>query len=351
MGQKPHTKERDEVRQRFRNVTCSKDKTMVLAGDVGGTKTYLGLFRRGKRRPVLKVLETYASHKAPNLEHIIHAFLERHQPSLASACLGIAGPVKNGRCRTTNLPWDVSERKIKHRFGWGEVRLINDLTAAAYAVPLLTKGELFPLNQVKKIKGENLGLIAPGTGLGMALLVWKDGRYIPVPSEGGHSDFAPNNDAELALWQYLHRRIGHVSVERVLSGPGLFMIYCWLKHTGQFAEPAWLAQRIKEGDPPRVISEAALAEKEPLCLKTLDLFVSILGAAAGNLALTGLTKGGICLGGGICPKILPKLKEDRFMRAFTDKGRFKELLQEIPVQVILNDKAALLGAAHCALGI
>jgi len=332
-------------------MTYSKDKTMVLAGDIGGTKTNLGLFRRGKRRPLLKVLETYSSRKAPNLESIIDDFLKKHPASLAGACFGMAGPVKNGRCRTTNLPWDVSERKIKNRFGWGRVRLINDLTATAYAVPLLTKGELFPLNQRKTTKEKNLGLIAPGTGLGMALLVWGDGHYMPVPSEGGHSDFAPKDGAEAALWQYLHQRVGHVSLERVLSGPGLFIIYCWLKFTGQEAEPPWLAQRINEDDPSRVIAEAALVAKDPLCVKTLNLFVSILGGAAGNLALTGLTKGGIFLGGGISPKILPKLEEDIFMHAFTNKGRFKGLLQEIPVHVILNDKAALLGAAYCAFSI
>jgi glucokinase len=329
----------------------ARDKTMVLAGDIGGTKTYLGLFRRGKRRPLLDVLETHASRKAPNLESIIDDFLSRHEAALTGVCLGIAGPVSNGRCKTTNLPWHVSERKIKNRFGWRQVRLINDLTATAYALPLLTKGELSPLNRPKKTKGANLGLIAPGTGLGMALLMWHEGHYIPVPSEGGHSDLAPNNDAELALWQYLHQRVGHVSVERVLSGPGLFMIYTWLKQTGRWTEPRWLAKRISEGDPPRVISQAAQEEKEPLCAKTLDVFVSILGGTAGNLALTGLTKGGVYLGGGICPKILPKLKEDRFMLAFTNKGRFKGLLEEMPVYVILNDKAALLGAAHCACAI
>ena len=332
-------------------MTSSKDKTMVLAGDIGGTKTHLGLFRRGKQRPVLKVLETYASQKAPNLENVLDDFCNKHRVPPDNACFGIAGPVKNGRCKATNLPWDVSERRIKHRFGWDQVRLINDLTATAYAVPLLTKGELFPLNQQKRTKGENLGLIAPGTGLGMALLVWGDGHYMPVPSEGGHSDFAPSNDVEVALWQYLHQRVGHVSVERVLSGPGLFIIYCWLKYTGQSAEPTWLAQRMNQDDPAKVISQAALVEKEPLCVKTLDLFVSILGAAAGNLALTGLTKGGIYLGGGICPKILPKLQEDMFMYAFTNKGRFKGLLQEMPVHVILNDKAALLGAAHAGFTI
>jgi glucokinase len=272
-----------------------------------------------------------------------------HQVSISSACFGVAGPVKNGRCKTTNLPWDVSERKLKNRFGWDKVCLINDLTATSYAVPLLTGRELFSLNRGKKTKGGSIGLIAPGTGLGMALMVWRDGNYIPMPSEGGHSDFAPQNETEVALWHYLHVRLGHVSVERVLSGPGLFIIYCWLKFTGQGSEPTWLAQRMNEDDPSKVISEAALVEKEPLCVKTLDLFVSILGATAGNLALTGLTRGGIYIGGGIAPKILPKLGEDLFIKAFVDKGRFTGLLQSIPVRVILNDKAALLGAAHCAL--
>jgi glucokinase len=321
---------------------------MVLAGDIGGTKTNLGVFLEGKRRPLVRVFETYSSTQVPNLEYIIDLFLEKHQVSIASACFGIAGPVKNGRCKITNLPWDVSERKLKNRFGWGRVSLINDLTATAYAIPILTKKELFSLNQGKTAKGENLGLIAPGTGLGMALLVWRDGQYIPVPSEGGHSDFAPNDETEMALWQYLHRRVGHVSAERVLSGPGLFIIYCWLKYTGQGTEPAWLAEKMNGDDPSKVISEAALVQKEPLCVKTLDLFVSIFGAVAGNLALTGLTNGGIYLGGGISPRILPNLEEDIFMKAFTDKGRFKELLKQIPVQVITNDKAALLGAAQCA---
>ena len=321
----------------------------ILAGDIGGTKTNLGLFTRGKRRPVLKVLETYASPESSNLENIIDRFLERHEVSISNACFGIAGPVKNGRCKTTNLPWDVSERKLKNRFGWNQVLLVNDLTASAYAIPSLTKRELFPLNQTKTASKGNLGLIAPGTGLGTALMIWKDSQYVPVPSEGGHADFAPKNKAEIDLWQYLHQRLGHVSMERVLSGPGLFIIYCWLKYTGQGVEPTWLTQKMNEDDPPKVISEAALVERQPLCVKALDLFVSIFGSAAGNLALTGLTRGGIYLGGGIAPRILPKLQEGPFMRAFVDKGRFSGLLSQIPVQVILNDRAALIGAAVCAL--
>ncbi|MBE9582220.1 MAG: glucokinase [Proteobacteria bacterium] len=321
---------------------------MVLAGDIGGTKTNLGLFSKGKRRPLLKAIETYPSRKALNLEQIIEQFLAKHPVSISSACLGIAGPVENGLCKTTNLPWTVSERKIKNRFGWDKVRLINDLAATAWAVPVLTKSEFVALNRQRPARGGNLGLIAPGTGLGMALLVSKDGQYIPIPSEGGHSDFAPQSESELALWQYLNQRVGHVSVERVLSGPGLFIIYCWLKYTGQGEEPAWLAEKMNENDPSKVIAEAALVDEQPLCVKTLNLFVSIFGAAAGNLALTGLTTGGVYLGGGIPPKILPKLKEDVFMKAFTNKGRFRGLLGQIPVRVIMNDKAALLGAACCA---
>jgi len=321
---------------------------MVLAGDIGGTKTNLGLFKRGKRRPLLKITETYRNKGVPSLEHIVDLFLKKHPGEVRGACLGIAGPVNKGRCRITNLPWEVSERKLKNRFGWNRVKLINDLTATALAVPVLTQRELFALNEETAPKGKNLGLIAPGTGLGMALLVWKDGEYVPVPSEGGHSDFAPNNQVEMALWQYLHQRLGHVSVERILSGPGLFIVYCWLKFTGQGEEPAWVAERMEEEDPAKVISEAALVGKVPLCTKTLDVFVSVLGACAGNLALTGLTSGGMYLGGGIPPKILNKLQEDIFLRAFTNKGRFEKLLKRIPVWVIRNDKAALLGAARCA---
>ena len=326
-----------------------KKGPFVLAGDVGATKTNIGLFRKGKRRPLLKAIETYSSGEAPGLENIVDRFLKGHEVAVSGACFGVAGPVKNGRCRTTNLPWHVSARKLKNRFKWDSVRLINDLAATAYAVPLLTERELYPLNRAKASKGEPLGLIAPGTGLGMALMIWKDDRYVPVASEGGHSDLAPNNQVEAALWQYVHVRIGHVSTERLLSGPGLFIIYCWLKFSGRAKEPEWLAKAMIEADPSEVISEAALVKGEPICVKTLELFSSIFGAAAGNLALTALTRGGIYLGGGIAPKILPKLEDGLFMQAFLNKGRFRELVSQIPVRVILNERAALLGAAACAL--
>ena len=325
------------------------NESIILAGDIGGTKTNLGLFIQGKRRPLLQIIETYSSRGALKLEDIIERFLARHHVSITSACFGIAGPVVNGRCKTTNLPWDVSEARIKGLFRWERVRLVNDLTATAQGIPLLNSRELVSLNRARPRKGQNLGLIAPGTGLGKALLIYQEGRYISVSSEGGHADFSPNNEDEVKLWQYLHKRLGHVSIERVLSGPGLLNIYSWMKDSGRHREPAWLAGKIKEMDPARVITEAAINMKNPLCVEALNMFVSILGAVSANLALTGMTTGGIYLGGGIPPKILSVLKEGPFMKAFTNKGRFKDLLEKIPVRVILNDRTALLGAAFCAL--
>jgi glucokinase len=325
------------------------NELIILAGDIGGTKTNLGLFLQGKKRPLLKVIETYSSREAIKLENIIEQFLERHPVSISSACFGIAGPVVNGRCKTTNLPWDVSETQIKGFFDWEEVRLINDLTATGQGIPLLNSRELISLNSVKTRKGQNLGLIAPGTGLGMALLIYQEGRYQSVSSEGGHADFSPNNEEEVKLWQYLHKRLGHVSIERVVSGPGLLNIYAWMKESRRHKEPKWLARKIKEMDPARVITEAAIKKTNPLCIEALNMFVSILGGISGNLALTGMTTGGIYLGGGIPPKILPVLQKGLFIKAFTNKGRFKDLLEKMPVRVILNDRTALLGAASFAL--
>jgi glucokinase len=258
----------------------------------------------------------------------------------------VAGPVENGRSILTNLPWTISENQIKKNFKWVHVRLINDLVATAQAVPLLTSLEVASLSKATVIKKGNIGLIAPGTGLGMALLIRTEKGDVPVPSEGGHVDFGPNNEMEVELWQYLHQNLGHVSVERILSGRGLFNIYSWLKDSKRFQEPDQLAKDLMEMDPARVISKAAMEGEEPLCIEALNRFVAIFGAVAGNLALMGRTVGGIYLGGGIPPKILPKLKEDIFLNAFTNKGRFKEFMERVPVKIILNDKATLLGAAH-----
>ena len=215
---------------------------IVMAGDIGGTKTNLGLFIKGKTRPSPKVIETYPSRDAKDLTELIAKFIRNHPAHLDSACFGIAGPVINGRCQTTNLPWIVSENRIQRRFNWPRVRLINDLTATAKAINLLNRRELLPLNHARIRKRQNMALVAPGTGLGQALLIFQNGNHWPIASEGGHTDFAPNTGNEIKLWQHLHRRYGHVSAERVISGPGLANIYSWLKDSGRYREPLWLSR-------------------------------------------------------------------------------------------------------------
>ena len=329
-------------------MTTSK-KAWVLAGDIGGTKTNLGLFERAKGRPLLRVQETYPSAQAKGLEDIISVFLRQHPARVFGASFGIAGPVEGGRVKTTNLPWELSEAALAKRFRWKAVSLINDLVATVMAIPSLTGRETVLLNKGKRAVGENIGLVAPGTGLGMALLVRSDNGYIPLASEGGHADFGPNDSQEMALWQYLRRRFGHVSAERVLSGPGLVNIYCWLRDSNRYKEPRWLKKKTAEGDPARAITEAAIHRGTPIAVAALKRFVAILGSVAGNVALTGMTTGGMYLGGGIPPKILEQMRSPIFLEAFVGKGRFQPLLEKIPIRVILNDKAALLGAAVHAL--
>ena len=323
-------------------------KKKVLAGDIGGTNTRLGIFSMGSQRPELEAFKVYSSRDAADLEPILEKFLKDTKSSICGACFGIAGPVDRGRSQTTNLPWEVSERRLKKRFNWPQVRLLNDLSAMAHAVAVLAPEELDALNHGEPISNSPMGVIAPGTGLGMALLVPDKKRFTVLPSEGGHSDFAPTRKIEVQLWQHLHQSAGHVSVERLLSGPGLVNIYNWLRETGRVNEPRWLADRMKAEDPAKVISATALENSVPICVEALEVFISIFGAVAGNFALIGLTRAGIYLGGGIAPQILAKLKDGLFIKSFINKGRFKELLQQIPVYVILNEKAPLLGAAVCA---
>lgn len=321
------------------------NKAYVLAGDVGGTKTNLGIFSKGARRPLLKVFETYPSSQYPDIETIVNNFFKKHPIKCYFACFGMAGPVQYGRCSVTNLSWEVKESRLKSRFKFKRIQLVNDLTAMAFAVPHLYKNELHVLNKVTPQKDGHLALVAPGTGLGESIIVFEKGRYIPVPSEGGHVDFAPNNEQDVELWRYLKDIYGHVSLERILTGQGLADIHSFLINTGHYSKCSRISKGMKNADPARIISEEAIKGTAKCCQAALHIFVSILGAAAGNLALTGMTTGGVYIGGGIPPKILPKLQETAFLSSFTDKGRFKGLLEKIPVCVILNDKAALLGAA------
>jgi len=323
----------------------------ILAGDIGGTKTNLGIFSMGASRPILEILRTYPSGQYTHIESIVARFLEEHDIPVQYACFGIAGPVHNGSCNVTNLPWEVRESRLKARFKFKRVQLINDLTATAFSIPYLKKNELYTLNKGRAQRNGHLALIAPGTGLGESIAVFDKCRYIPLPSEGGHVDFAPNNEKEVGLWRYLKKKYGHVSLERVLSGQGLSDIHSFLVNSGPDSELRLILKKMNDADPAVIISEEALKGKIKSCKTALDIFVSILGGATGNLALTGMTTGGIYLGGGIPPKILPKLKDDTFLSSFTDKGRFKGLLEKMPVYVILNDKAALLGAAARAFEI
>ena len=327
------------------------EKDFILAGDIGGTKTSIGLFTMGKKRPALRHKAIYPSADYNNLEEIIDEFLTGSRVKPVQAYFGVAGPVKNGNCKTTNLPWNISEKKIQKYFKLKKAVLINDLKAMAFSVPFLNGTEVSLLNSIRSPGRDNISLIAPGTGLGIALLAYNKGEYLPMSSEGGHVDFAPGNDLESGLLRYLGKKYGHVSIERILTGEGLYNIFNFLVSIEAYKAPKWLLKNIEEDIPAKVINEMAAARGQKLCLKAIDVFISILGAAAGNLALTGMTTGGVYLGGGIPPKLLWRLKQGIFMKSFTEKGRFKSVLERIPVKVIMNDNAGLRGAAIAGFNI
>ena len=323
---------------------------MLLVGDIGGTKTNLVIFspERGLREPLAE--GTFPSARYPSLEALVSDFLAGVDVEVERASFGVAGPVVGGRSTITNLPWIMDEVQLREALHLSSVRLVNDLAAIAHAVPFLEPSDLHTLNAGQPITGGAIAVIAPGTGLGEGFLAWDGTRYRVSPSEGGHTDFGPTDALQIELLRYLQGRFGHVSYERICSGLGLPNIYAFLKDSGYAEEPAWLTERlVGVKDPNPVIVKAALAGESELCVATLDTFVSILGAEAGNMTLKVLATGGVYLGGGIPPRILPALQEGRFMRAFVRKGRFAELLTRVPVYVILHPKVALLGAAYCGL--
>jgi glucokinase len=278
----------------------------------------------------------------------VRAFLSQTEVRPTHACFGVAGPVVDGRVRITNLPWIMDENDLKANLGLASVRLLNDLESIANAIPRLEAEDLHVLNDAPAEETGAIAVIAPGTGLGEAFLTWDGARYAAQPSEGGHVDFAPTNPLQVGLLNYLWERYEHVSYERVCSGLGIPNIYAYLRDSGYATEPAWLAEKLSRADDPTpVIVNTALDSDQPceLCMGTLDTFVSILGAEAGNMALNTLATGGVYLGGGIPPRILPALERAHFMRSLYNKGRFSEFLADIPVYVIMNPKVALLGAA------
>ena len=325
---------------------------MIIAGDIGGTKTNVALFEaRGPALCRVVVQQSFPSAGYDSLEAILADFVAAHKPErVTGACFGVAGPVVRGRIEATNLAWKVSDESLARALNLPRVHLINHLEATAIGLDELSPEQLHTLNEGEADPSGHRALIAAGTGLGMAGLFNAGGRYHPMPSEGGHMDFAPRNEREFEMLSYLHEKVGgRVSYERVLSGLGLFNIYSFLRDRGHGEEPAWLAEEIASGDPTAAVSRAGLEGKSELAATTLQMFVEIYGAMAGNLALLLKSTGGLYVGGGIAPKILDKLTDGTFMRNYGDKGRMSGLVMSIPVRVILDDKTALYGAGRRAL--
>jgi len=321
---------------------------MILAGDIGGTNARLAYFQPQNGHLRLVSERIYPSRAHRELGEIVTQFLEDSKTRPDAACFGIAGPVRNGRVETSNLPWVVEQSRLANQIHLPSTLLINDLEASAWGIGALAVGDLVPLNRVTGPVVGNQAVIAPGTGLGEAGLFWDGSRHHVFACEGGHGDFGPQGDLQIELLRFLKARFGHVSYERVLSGPGLVNVYEFLRQSGCGKESQEFAAALKQGDPAAVISRAALDGTQSLAMKALDLWISVYGAEAANLALKVMATGGIFLAGGISPKVLPKLTGPLFMEAFVDKGRLRPLVESIPVQVITNEKAGLLGAARCA---
>jgi len=324
--------------------------SLILAGDIGGTNARLALFETQNNGLHLVSLTVFPSRQYSGLDQIVKQFVTQSGVHPSLACFGIAGPVTNGRVEASNLPWVIEARRLADELEIPEALLINDLEATGWGVGALAANSdhLVPLNQVESIPG-NQAVIAAGTGLGEAGLYWDGQRHHVFASEGGHSDFGPHDELEVELLEYLRRRFDHVSYERVLSGPGLVNVFEFLRDTGKGKPPEWLVAEMVESDAAKAISEAGLRGQCPMCAQALDIFVSVFGAEAGNLALKMKSVGGVFLAGGIAPKILPKLQSRNFLQAFLDKGRLRHLMEMIPIQVITDDKLALRGAARCAL--
>lgn len=323
---------------------------MILAADVGGTKTLLGLFEpAGGRPPRVLREESLPSAEFDSFEALLDEFLSGRRARIDACAIGVAGPVVGGRSKVVNLRWPVDERKVARRVGTRRARVLNDLEAAAWAVPTLAGRQTVSLTPGLRGRPGNAALIAAGTGLGMALLHWDGERHVPFASEGGHQGFAPRDELELDLARHLQRRYGRASVERAVSGPGLSAIYRFLVDSGRARETSQMRGLLDDAsDANAAVAHAGLEGLDPAASRALDLFCSLYGAAAGDLALVARAVGGVWIGGGIAPKILPRLKGGAFLRSFRDKGRLSGLVEKIPLRVVLEPRAALLGAAAFA---
>ncbi|MBV8451971.1 MAG: glucokinase [Deltaproteobacteria bacterium] len=321
---------------------------MILAGDIGATKTHLGLYRAAGGGLTLMHDHIYSTQHFPSLEAVLSDFIKDQEP-IAVACLGVPGPVIGGFAHPTNIGWEIYEQSLSTTLNGASTRLINDLAATAYGMLHLEPSDVVEIHKGEELhQASNIAVIAAGTGLGEAGLIAARTGWIAVASEGGHCDFAPRGTEQVALLQFLEREFGHASYERVVSGPGLHNLYRFLLEYLPQPEPESLKQRMAAGDASAVISEVALAGQDPRCVHALELFTDIYGAEAANLALKLLAFGGLYIGGGIAPKILPFLQQGGFMRSFLNKGRLNAILERLPVRISLNEETALLGAAHLA---
>ncbi len=321
---------------------------LILAGDVGGTKTHLALFKQSAGTLEIVREHRYATLQFESLEAACADFLGA-TAAVNAVCLGVPGPIIDGCAHATNVAWQLSSVSLSRVLNGVPVRLINDLTAIAYGMVHLKPSEFAVLHRAENPPEHgNIAVLAAGTGLGESALVWDAGKYYAVASEGGHSDFAPRGAEQIELLRFVAGEFGHASYERVLSGPGLWNIYRFLSRERKAKEPGWLSGQISAGDPSAAVSEAALAGRDPVCVHALTMFCDIYGSEAANLALKVLALGGVFLGGGIAPKILPMLTDGAFVRGFLSKGRLNEILKRIEVRVSLNPAAGLLGAAHYA---
>lgn len=321
----------------------------LLAADIGGTKTLIGLFHASGSGPVEQHSQRIANAGHAGFAEVLATYLAAFPGErIDAACFAVAGPVADGAVSATNIPWHLEERALAAALGVPAVRLVNDLVATARGMLVLPPEAFAGLNEGRAVAG-NAAVLAVGTGLGQAILHWTGGRHVALATEGGHTDFAPQSETEIELLRHMQRKYrAHVSWERLLSGPGLAEIYLFLRERSGVPEPDWLAQALAGHDPAPAVAAAALEGRDAVCAEAVTMFARLLGAEAGNLALKCLAVGGVYIGGGIAPKILPFLRDGAFMAGFAGKGRFGTLLSQMPVRVALESRAGLLGAAEIA---
>lgn len=329
---------------------------LILAGDVGATKTRLSLYAISDGNFVEQCSERYETTSANGLDELVRRFFDQHPAKVDAACFGLPGPVRHGTAKLTNIPWVLSERDLTKKIGIHRVKLLNDLAVIASALPYLDSSHVVTLHEgadpASPFEDAVFAVVAPGTGLGEAFGVRRSGQFTPCPSEGGHADFAPSDELQTRLLRHLQSRFGRVSLERVLCGPGIFNVYQFLRDEKVFEEPVSLSEELRQApDPVSVISAHGMQESYEICSATLDIFCSVLGTEAGNVTLRYLAYGGVYLGGGIPPRLLPRIQNGLLLKAYFNKGRMGELVRDCSLHVIKDDRVALLGAASAAAAL